>query len=282
MKKELQLDDYFDGYRSNKLNCIDIPLAACAGYFNRDNYFLYCMLFPIYTNWLCSYNEPWINIRNGILAYLGINIIEIARNDKEIRSSIASGSPLLCIQKYGSLPYSKHYTTGKYDHGIVICGYDANNSTYIIRDREIMRSYIDNGIFSSDVLFRMQITSKQLFTSFKLSDELNKGESDICSKIYKFVNNDEFYREIKELLNSIKKDKNFTSSLYSFIEYRNKAVDDGIYYDKEHIEADRRLYCISYELFMDVCSKFFEFDSDILEQYNTFIKNRTSLIDKIL
>ena len=205
MVKELIIDEYFDGYKSKELNCIDLPLAACLGYFERDYYFFYCIIYCFYVNWMGKYDESWLSTRQNILKFLNIDMKEKNTEPlQSIKDSIKSNSPTLMIVKYGSLPYSEYYKTGLYDHGVIICGYDENIGTYIVRDREVVRQYINSDLWNSDVLFRLQISDKELEQIISESYRLNSGNSKICGKIYTFRNKEKCMVDAKTVINSIK------------------------------------------------------------------------------
>lgn len=282
MFKEIYIDEYFDGFKSSDINCVDLPLAACLGHYDRNYYFLYCILYAIYMNWMGRHDEDWVTTRSNILKFFNVTIEENICRFSNIKKSINEKKPSLMILKYGSLPYSQHYKKGLYDHGIIVCGYDDERESYFIRDREVAREYIKKNVFTSDVLFKLQICEETLCRMLNDSTEMDDGSSPICNKLYSLEQKE--YRDVEislllsEFLEEIKKGE---PSVLSYIKVKNKDMLECKEYEREYIEADRRRYCNTFELFIKTCSRYFEVSEYTLNMYNEFYKERVQLMDII-
>ena len=72
MKFGVNIDFYYDGYKTQDINCVDLPLAACVGHFDRKLYFVYCFCYAYLFNWKLYYKEDWHECSKAILQEMGI------------------------------------------------------------------------------------------------------------------------------------------------------------------------------------------------------------------
>lgn len=166
---DLKLGELYEGFTASHANCIDIPIAGAASVFEPENYYAYCAHYCAHVNW--TKDLRWLDMRQHILSHLGIRMERLLVDDSTVLGVIYEAlrleRPVVLIVKYGALFYSEHYRTGKYDHAIVVSGYDRARGTCYIHDREMIRSHIRSGLMKCDVLHRFQITESMLVQIWK-------------------------------------------------------------------------------------------------------------------
>lgn len=181
MEKYLDIDNYYDGYKSSELNCIDLPIAAAAGFSNRDNYFYYCFLYCLHMNLHLDFQSNWVENRDSILKNMGLQFEAVAVDKsnliKQVIRCIDEECPVILIVKYGSLFYSRYFGWGTYNHGLVLSDYNKTYGLIGIRDREIVKEHIENGYFSSDVMHRMTLESEHVISIWEKSNKQFKSEN---------------------------------------------------------------------------------------------------------
>ena len=192
MDSVIKIDNYISGYNSSHTTCIDIPIAAAAGSYGYDNYFLYSALYGYFVNWMPV--TPWLTQKKNILSILGLCFNEI-NSDKEkflsdVRAELDKGRPVALIVKYGALFYSKYYGWGDYNHAVLVDSYDTKCGTFQIRDRELIREHIESGLMTGDALQKLQITESMLQSIWEKSNFLFREESSHhCQTIYSIGSN---------------------------------------------------------------------------------------------
>lgn len=186
MKNNIDLDFFYDGFDAKRVNCIHNPIAAIAGYYNRNNYFFYCYLYCLLNYWE-NKDDDFLSISNKVLSFMGLKLESIEfENDedalKSISDKVLDGDPILLICKYNSLFYNDYYGNDnfKLDHGIVVSGYNSENNTFIINEASLLRNVMLKSN-NSDIYFPLQITSTSLKEIFIKSNEQFIND-DYCSK----------------------------------------------------------------------------------------------------
>lgn len=296
MQKTIQIDDYFDGYKSNVLNCVDIPVAACAGFYKRDFYFYYCFCYSFFLNWDINVTDDWLGDRNYILQILGLrinkkNIEERKQLISQIIYYIKTDHPVFMVVKYGALFYSDYYIWGDYDHGLVISDYDDVRNVVGIRDREVIRKYIKNGFFSSDVLHRLQVDVGILDSIWEKSNHFFEVEkSEHYKSIYVFEQiestRDIGFYELCQKIDLCYK-KYFTNRLYKYILEVNEKMNSNLLISKAELENSRRIFCNSFNVIWDLINKY-AIENNVAEKnishikvaYGLFIDNRNKIFNR--
>lgn len=197
MQKSLDIGYYQDGYSAAEhINCIDIPVAATAGYYNYDNYYYYLFLCTAMLNW-GKQSDNWLDSRNLLLKKLGLMMKPyVIENESELKSviyqEINESKPILMIVKYKSLFYfsgymeENAYTKG--NHALIISGYNSDKSTIFIRDTIVVNRYecsFINSLVRGDALYQLYITNNSLDDIWERSNStFFKENSNHYKKIY--------------------------------------------------------------------------------------------------
>ena len=280
------IDLFMDGFYTKEINCIDIPMAACCSIYSRDNYFFYVFLLIMSWNFLNN-SDDWLYVRKRIISVLYGKMYEEPSESVEdtfntIVNALKNNNLVLCIFKYGALPYSRYYRTGTYDHGVIICGIDEEKEIFKIADRELIRQYIDEGIFTADVVATQWISFAMLKQIILESEHMfcdnNDNMTEHYRKTYIIENSMKAigWREIKaEVCEMIK--SNFHNGIREFIKNMNTAD----YLAKANMQSNRRKYYLSLEAMTRILTKYSENDRMVQDIWKRFLDNRHFLIDKI-
>ncbi|WFR57110.1 hypothetical protein QA584_26450 [Anaerocolumna sp. AGMB13025] len=184
MKDLLNIDMYKNGYSKEMFDCIDIPLAAAAGYYNYDYYFYYGMLTAVERNWGSSYLLDFdtidnvINTRNdNVLKVIGLQMITHLIDKKEdvldrLKESLQRKVPILLYVQHCSLFYNLYYKdgTGENLHLLIIDGYDPDKNIFRVRDNAFLRGVeiLDK---DSDIMFPIQLTENMIMDIWNYNTE---------------------------------------------------------------------------------------------------------------
>lgn len=200
MLKKLEINSYMNGYNWGQINCIDIPIAGAAGFFNYDNYFFYSFYISTFLNWGDMKSKDFLEYRNEILIKLGLkmNAHEIKDSSELItfiKTSINNFYPLFLIADYASLFYTSDYL---YDnplmHGTIISGYDSSKNIVVFNETKTVDLNLHpeiNKYINGNPLFIMLFKEEQVI---EIWNNRNKH----------------FGKNIKEMVNiiySVEKDK---------------------------------------------------------------------------
>lgn len=283
---EIDVDLYRDGFLTKEINCIDIPLAACCGTIDRNNYFYYLFILSIMNNF-SNVNESWFGLRNYILRKMKGDIIKVEIEgpqdyfDKLI-SEIKLNHVVLCIFKYGSLPYSRYYKTGTYDHGVILCGIDEKKELVKICDRELVRRYIEEGIFEADVLASQWISyymlKNMIVESFKIYTENrdNLSEHYKCFYVIKQLNRNEWEYIKKAIVIDIK--DNFNNNIVIFLK---NLRNDKLKKTESFLQNSRRDYYLSLTVIKKILARYEGDESNLVKRWDEFLLIRLNLINLI-
>lgn len=281
MTKGFHIDNYYDGYRTSEINCVDLPIAAAAGHFDRDNYFYYCFCYIYVLNWMRYFRDDWLEIRKCILDMLDLEFCAVRVNENQelfdqLIRCMDQGTPVIFLVKYGSLFYSKYYKYGTYDHGIIINDYNDETNVFGIRDREVVREHIEAGIFTSDVMHRLAISDEQLKTIWISSNQLFEQEKSPHFNVFYCIRPKAGRKEISfpAILKRLFCD-NTGSAENQFEKYLNESTAN--YYNKvkvEKFEAEkiRRIYYRSYFIFLQVIDRYFDTEVKTRCEYAALIQ----------
>lgn len=126
MFKEIKIDLYLKGFNAEHIDCVNLPIAAAAGYYSYENYYYYSFYYAFFQNWITSHT-PFLNKSNEILSKLGLKLVpQKAANDSEftdtIKLNIDKGIPIFMIVKYRSLFYYINYLNNTVFNRVT-CGY---------------------------------------------------------------------------------------------------------------------------------------------------------------
>lgn len=286
MRFDNSIDLFMDGFYTKEINCIDIPTAACCSIYNRDNYFFYVFLLALFWNFLENADD-WLYVRKKIISVLGGKLYEKTSDSTEgtfntIVNALKNNNVVLSIFKYGALPYSRYYKTGTYDHGVIICGIDEEKEILKIGDRELIRQYIDEGIFTADVISTQWISFEMMKKIISESDQLFCASSDNMTehyrKTYIIENSTNIigWRDIKDKAHEM-----ITKDFHNNIRNLVKKSDTTDYLAKANMQSNRRKYYLALEATTRILTKYSGNDCNVQDKWNLFLENRHLLIDKI-
>lgn len=264
--QQFRIDNYYDGYHTSEINCIDLPIGAAAGHFGRDNYFYYCLCYAFVLNYRRYFKDDWFEIRRDILSLLDLEFCEVLVYDvsqlhDKIKQCFYDNTPIVLIVKYGALFYSQYYGYGTYDHGLLVSDYNEETKLYGIRDREVIREHIERGIFQSDVMHRLTITVEQLQTIWKHSQKLLKEENSChyqkfyCIREKKNRGDVDFSKILQRLLfTEMKQRKN---ELERYLYESNDNQVKHRFAEKFEVEKVRRIFYRSFRTILKVMRRYF-------------------------
>lgn len=178
MIKNLDIDLYTDGFDVSKMDCLNNPVAAATGYFNRDNYFYYALLNGILYN-SRKYNEYSFFQRSKlILEKMGyaFEAFQLTQNKQKNIDSIvqclSDDCPIILVVKYNALFFNSYYGNldFKSNHALIVNAINTDNGTVKIKEVTLLR---DLGILHEnvDIHYQLQITLPMLF---KMLEDSNK------------------------------------------------------------------------------------------------------------
>lgn len=280
MLSYLDLSLYLNGYNFEHINCIDLPLAASAGYYNNDNYFYYCFYYAFYKNWGRIANVDNQIFRNNILKKLGLRMTPYKIENTDalfsfIKESIDCKNPILFLVNYNSLFYYANYKQENGSHGIIINGYDTERSLVLIRDSKVV-DRMDNPeideLFNSDPFYKLQLT-KSIFENMWIeSNKIYKEHSpslyNTLFRIEKIGQSDvlNFYDIIEEFIHNFKASQ---SSLITFIKEINM-VKYNSKFDSLNFDFYRRIFYHSIKVIFDFLERYYHMNDNKIETHNYY------------
>jgi len=169
MSRILDIDMYRDGFDVKSVDCFHNPIAAAAGYFNRDYYFYYAFLNCLMGNTVNKERHYSIEYTTELLKPLNLcwNVFDFGDDlnnlVKIISDEIQKGHPVIVCVKYNSLFYNSYYKNMKFNliHSIAVNGYNEFNNTFTIKEMTLLRdSFV--GYENTDMHFSLQISAEML------------------------------------------------------------------------------------------------------------------------
>jgi hypothetical protein len=177
MAKSLDMNCYTvpNGYSAQIINCIDIPIAGAAGYFNYDYYFFYVFYYCLLNNWGDSFLQEFQRI-SLTLGKLGLAIESHRVEDPDqliarMQAQLDQNHPVLMPVTYRSIFYSPWTYRDPENRGIhllLVCGYDSSKEVVVIRDTtHFAATGIDDDLqglkdFRRTGLFKLQLTEAMI------------------------------------------------------------------------------------------------------------------------
>lgn len=218
MFNSLDIDLFKDGYDINVMDCIDIPIAAIAGFYQHENYYYYSLLFSVRSNWgedifdnCCNVKADYFNIRNKLLKDMGLLInIHTAESRQEmletVKNCIMDGIPVMLVIKYKSLFYYRYYMhqNGDRPHALVIDEWNSETSVLRIRDSAFLRNA--NAVDTkADVMFPLRLTEDMVATIWETANkEFIEQKHFFSNSVYSMIRKgevcDNSYEKIIEVI----------------------------------------------------------------------------------
>jgi hypothetical protein len=184
--KSLNIDYYKNGFNVGQVNCIDLPVAGAAGFYNYDNYFYYCFYTTLFLNWAGVGTKEWIKENpiermNVVLNKLGLelkpnHVEDASQLIQSIKYHIDNKHPLIFFAFYKHLFFDRNYMNdvgGNLLHGILVNEYNTETSVIGTRDCTITRDEVQPEI-KADALFRLRLTEDMVSDIWEKSNELLK------------------------------------------------------------------------------------------------------------
>ncbi len=199
MYKSIELDIYENGFSLESLNCIDIPIAAIAGYYGMDNYYHYCFYLSVLKCWMLNYDTvDCLDFRNMILGKMGLamkgyNLKSSSELISLIKMKIDQQIPVLMLPAYSSLFYDRNYLydTSNFPHGIIVSEYDSDRSVLIIREPLLIsfhNNFIENKYihkkYKGYSMYKFQITESMIADIWEKSSQFLKENTWYHNKVF--------------------------------------------------------------------------------------------------
>jgi hypothetical protein len=283
----MDMDNYYDGYKSSELNCIDLPIGAAAGFYHRDNYFYYCFAYCLFMNFFLNYQADWLESRNRILDSLGLCLDAVSVQEAnlldQIKKCLDEEKPVIMIVKYGSLFYSRYYGWGTFNHALLLSDYNDTYELIGVRDREAVKEHIENGHFSSDIMHRITLKYEHIHTIWKESERQFAVEQlPYQGRIFCIRKSKEASLGLEEILRNAWKQEPVKNMLWEYA--KSRAENPEAYTDQE-TEAMRRSYYRSFLPFFELLEKKLPWKEDGRKEYvavkEMFLKERMHAINGI-
>jgi len=252
MFNSLDIDLYKDGYDIDVMDCIDIPIAAIAGFYQNENYYYYSMLFSARSNWGkdvfddSGNTEPdYFAVRNKILNGIGLELnMHFAENKVQmleiVKRHVLDNIPVMLITKYKSIFYYRYYMkqNGNRPHALIIDEWNSETSILRIRDSALMRD-LNIMDLKADILFPLRLTDEMVANIWEASNnEFNEQHHIFSNSVYSMERrsgaSDNSYDKIIEVLLS---DCNFEDSVLARV---ISNFNNRIEYIKDNMPLVRR------------------------------------------
>ncbi len=127
-----------DSYYYKTIDCLDTPIAIASGYYEYENYFYFSAFYSLRLIWETNVDRfQSINLR---LNKFGLELVTVNITNREtllstIKSVLDEKYPIVVYFDYFSMFYCDFYYKRYHgSHGIIINGYNEENSTITIMD----------------------------------------------------------------------------------------------------------------------------------------------------
>ena len=283
---DIDLNNYFNDYTCNQLDCIGQTVATSASIYNNDNYYLYAFLNSIFLFWKDEfYNKNFIKSIDNRLQYLGLNFNSYSISDKNelmnfIRYKIDNNIPLIFNPKRNLIPYCSDYgnISNNTEHSILISGYSNQRKCIVLRDISHIESSGINVKFKYG-LFKIYLKLNTFLEIWEENKEILKNNESNFKNLLFTIESEQpiIYKlnksnDIKELFGKFNKDENnLIKSIFSLKEEFEKNKFENL---KENTMSYPMLcICNSLSVFMNILEKI-NYNSNKLNELNR-------LLDKI-
>ena len=189
MRKNIDIDLYKDGFNVKKLNCIQNPLAAAAGCFERENYFYYSFLYSFFS-FFEGIDDDFEDFPKRFLPVLGLKFNTFEYSDEEslfsyIESEIENNAPVFLSVKYNCLFYNIYYKNNNFNliHGLLVSGFDDEKLFFTVNDSSLLRNLFIHEE-NSDIYFPLQIKYSDLSDIVMSSNETYLNDNYLYSNFY--------------------------------------------------------------------------------------------------
>lgn len=145
-KVSLDMELYENGFRTEHVDCIHMPVAKAAGIFNYDFYDFFCFIYAINKNWNSKQaaSSDWFGRCNKYLEYMGLqlNTYEITSKQslvETIKKEINKKNPIIFFTSYSAIPWCSQFKLDETEHGMLITGYYEDVPMIILRDDFLLK-----------------------------------------------------------------------------------------------------------------------------------------------
>lgn len=250
MLKKLNIDLYLDGYNYAQVNCVELPIAAACGSYNKNNYFYYSFYYSLYNN----YGNEVIHT-DRILNNIGLKLVAHTVHKKDqllnlIFEKIDLNIPIVFISKYSELFWCKSFVMAPLKHAFLINGYWKEENIIIVRDSFIVNKFSNKGIddlIKASPMYEFSITEDMVSDIFEKNLEIGENESLYSVEIFE----EHFtFNMIDMIKDSIEFLKQNNDSLTFIINNLHK-------FKITSVESLRKKYYYGFEILFDILEKFF-------------------------
>lgn len=286
----LEIDTYKNGYNLMHFDCLDIPIAGAAGYYNYDSYYFYCYYYCLLSNWTNVKNgidvsekgweANWISFRNSILEKLGLMIKPHIIDDTTklipyLQESIDKKVPLLLTIAYKHIFFSHKYMTDDMGiNGILVSDYDRETSIVGVRESQmlnIISGELTQPGIKGDPLFKFLLKEEMLYDMWVKSNlEFKKYNPSLYNTVFTIEKiSDPEVIDYEDLINDF---------IYNFDVKRSNIAniidefENYIDYLKNNIIDVKRNLISTFTPFFDVIEKVFFAAFQQQDIYNKYIK----------
>ena len=209
IKNKLTIATYTEGYSVKYIDCMDIAYAGATGSYSEDNYYKYCFLQSVYSNW--SSHRDHSNIARQVLGEIGLveNRIEVSNFSDLLdilSDKLGESIPCILLVRDRCCFYCEQYLEDHNAlHFILVSGIDTNKSIVEIREYMHIRNSIAP-LCHSDMLCPLNITFNMLKNIW---EESNKTFYEhILITIEPIHRNVDSRKSVEILIDSISKNEN--------------------------------------------------------------------------
>ncbi|WP_054741543.1 hypothetical protein [Cellulosilyticum ruminicola] len=262
MGRTLDIDMYTDGFSFDKIDCINGPISASAGYYERNYYFYYSFLYGICIQALREQEVKLEKYTTFILQEMGLSLAKIDEIDKttdevmeDIKQLIIQGNPVILVVKYNALFYNMYYKDYEHavDHAIIVNEYIDKNNTFGIRETTLLQDIVKvDG--NSNVYFPLRITEQLLKEIWDLSNaQFNQEESQYYLQLYYVKQNKSVEVDRGDMISkACEIFKNWHNTLLDMIDKINEmeiSVEDLKYYKMKYCGSLKVIYNFLYQYY---------------------------------
>lgn len=147
----VDIDFYSDGASIEMVDCVNLPIAAASGHYNRENYFTYILKYAFLNNWIAckDINDfTFIEKANMVINEMGLCMKAKKAENTEaflsiIQKKMREQIPVLLLVKYNAEYYNEIYHSDESygSHMLIVDRWNENTGVYEVRNSTYGRQH---------------------------------------------------------------------------------------------------------------------------------------------